>query len=225
MTTYRILLVDVSNGILERGKRLFRDDVYQVFTAHAGQDAIRQAMTDRPDLVILDEEMPDLSGHEIVSRIRNVPGLRSVPVILIVGSGEERLLEQHMKLGLSDFVRKPLNESELMRKAAKALGLSERKVVSFLVRVGDGTAGSFARAADLSTSGIRIESHEKLEAGDEVTLQFFVPGSRTRLKLRARVARRVVPDTPGIETGYGLQFLDLSPEQAEQIERSMKGRQ
>lgn len=208
----KILLVDDAPDPLDMTREALSALPYQVVMATAGQDAIRAALREHPDLVIMKATLPDLAAAEVVSRIRNMPGLRSVPVLLVASGSDDPALQHCMKMGLSDYVTRPVDVSLLLRKTAKALGLAERKNVSFLVRLDHRGASSFARAADLSASGIRIESALELVTGDEVTLQFFVPGSRTRLQLAASVVREVAASASA-EKGYGLRFLDL-PESA-----------
>jgi signal transduction histidine kinase/DNA-binding response OmpR family regulator len=91
----RILVVDDEPVVLEALEALLRREVHEVFTAENGEEALRQAAAQRPDIILLDLHLPDLSGFEVVSRLRQTAGLEQVPVIAFSGkfvSVEERNL-------------------------------------------------------------------------------------------------------------------------------------
>lgn len=218
----KILLIDDADAS-DIKNVLLANANHKLIAVASGQEAIRTALREQPDLVVLTARLPDLAPAEVVSRIRNMPGLRAVPVILLANGSDDPALLHCLKMGLSDYVTRPVDASQLLRKTAKALGLAERKNVSFLVRVDREGASNFARAADLSSSGIRIESTLDLSPGDTVGLQFFVPGSRMRIQVSATVVRRARP-TASSDKGYGLRFVDLQESARELIAKSMQPR-
>lgn len=219
----KILLVDDSPVFVELEKSFFQDLPYEILTAGGGEEGIEKALAEHPDLVLLDEEMPDLSGHEVLERLRRPGAAPGMQVILVTGTQDERRLEQCMSLGISDYLRKPFDADALLRKVGKAMGLAERKAVSFLVRVRRSEDASFARAVDISVTGMRVSSGKSFAVGEPVELEFFVPGNRTQVRLAARVVRRL-PLGDGGDTAYGLRFEHVPPDVRTIITAALKGR-
>jgi putative two-component system response regulator len=67
----------------------------------------------RPDVVLLDIVMPEVSGTELLKQMRSHPQLKSVPVIILTASRDRMTKLQVLDLGVADFIRKPLDEAEL----------------------------------------------------------------------------------------------------------------
>jgi signal transduction histidine kinase/DNA-binding response OmpR family regulator len=91
----RILVVDDEPVVLEALEVLLRQEGHQTQTASDGEVALQQAQAERPDIILLDLHLPDLSGFEVVSRLRQIPELAAIPVIAFSGkfvSPEERSL-------------------------------------------------------------------------------------------------------------------------------------
>ena len=91
----RILVVDDEPVVLEALETLLTREGHQVLQAQDGETAVRQAEVERPDIILLDLHLPEMSGFEVVNRLRQIPGLEAVPVIAFSGkfvSPEERTL-------------------------------------------------------------------------------------------------------------------------------------
>jgi CheY-like chemotaxis protein len=102
----RILVVDdnaTSRAVLSR---LFADD-YEVATAHGGQEALDRCKTGPlPDLVLMDVQMPDLDGFEVVRRLREQPLTAAMPVMFVTGDASDESRNRGLELGAVDFVVK-----------------------------------------------------------------------------------------------------------------------
>jgi signal transduction histidine kinase/DNA-binding response OmpR family regulator len=91
----RILVVDDEPTVLEALEALLKREGHDVLRARDGEGALKRAQADRPDIVLLDLHLPDLGGLEVVTRLRQIPGLEAVSVIAFSGkfvSPEERTL-------------------------------------------------------------------------------------------------------------------------------------
>jgi CheY-like chemotaxis protein len=91
----RILAVDDEPVVLEALEALLTREGHEVLRAETGEEALRLAVAERPDIVLLDLHLPDVSGFEVVNRLRHTPGMGEVPVIAFSGkfiSVEERNL-------------------------------------------------------------------------------------------------------------------------------------
>ena len=97
---------------------------YRVITADCGKDALARVASERPHLVLLDVQMPDIDGYEVCRRIRSDPETATLPVVMVTASvGHERL--QALEAGADDFVTKPFNQAELLARIKSLLRVGE----------------------------------------------------------------------------------------------------
>ena len=104
----RLLVVDDDLGTIEYLGQLLKGFA-QISFATNGEDALRLAEQHRPDLVLLDVEMPGLDGFETCRRLRATTGLQDLPVIFVSQRADAATEAAARQLGGDDFVRKPFN--------------------------------------------------------------------------------------------------------------------
>ena len=122
MPRKKILLVDDSSTILMMEKFILRNDPYILITASNGEEAVRKAEDERPDLILLDVVMPRMSGFEVCRLIRDNPELKHIPIIMVTTRGEAANVETGWVVGCTDYVTKPINAVELLAKVRSLLG-------------------------------------------------------------------------------------------------------
>ena len=84
--------------------------------------ALMTAETLPPDLVFLDLHMPDMNGLEMLARMRSVPGLAKVPVVLLTSSRNTEVVTKAAKYGVKDYLSKPATPTKIRQKVNKYLG-------------------------------------------------------------------------------------------------------
>ncbi len=92
---------------------------YQAITAEDGEEGLHLALTEDPDLILLDLQMPRMSGIEVLEALR-AQG-RQIPVILMTFHGSEAVAVQVFRLGVKDYIIKPFKVEEMLRAIEKAL--------------------------------------------------------------------------------------------------------
>ena len=83
--------------------------------------AVQMAQAERPDIVLLDIMMPEVSGIEILQQMRENAGLHRVPVLILTAVGDARIKQKALELGATDFLTKPVDPSELVLRVGNAL--------------------------------------------------------------------------------------------------------
>jgi DNA-binding response OmpR family regulator len=114
-----ILLVDDEPEVLRIFKRILSAEGAAILAAQSGAEALEIARQTRLDLVVLDLKLPDVSGTEILRRIRRIDA--TVPVIVVTSYGSVETVRTAMKLGAFDYLTKPFDNKEVRRVAREAL--------------------------------------------------------------------------------------------------------
>ena len=111
---YKILIVDdvVSNVLLL--KILLTNEKYQVCTANCGNMAIEQAKAEKPDLILLDVMMPDITGFDAAQILKKDPTTADIPIIFLTALNNPSDLVKGFQVGANDFLTKPFNKEELV---------------------------------------------------------------------------------------------------------------
>jgi DNA-binding response OmpR family regulator len=121
MARKKILLVDDSSTILMMEKFILRNDPYTIVTASNGEEAVRKAVSEQPDLILLDVIMPRMSGFEACRLIRDDDASKHIPIIMVTTRGEAANVETGWLVGCTDYVTKPINAVELLAKVRSIL--------------------------------------------------------------------------------------------------------
>ena len=114
----KILIVDDEANILEIVEAYLVAKNYQVFRAMDGEEALRKAETIRPDLIVLDLMLPDISGLEVCRRIRKSS---SVPVIMLTARTTEQDILSGLQIGADHYMTKPFSPKELVARVQTVL--------------------------------------------------------------------------------------------------------
>jgi CheY-like chemotaxis protein len=115
-----ILVVDDDAPILGLMKNLLREFGFQAVTASTGDEAIEEARRHRPALILLDKNMPEMSGHEVIQALRTEPGLEAVPILILSGDPISR--SELKALGAEGAVQKPFDIPALVAQIRQHLG-------------------------------------------------------------------------------------------------------
>ena len=106
MTQYKILIVDDEDNIRELVQAMLKGEGRQVVLAARGKDAIAMFQKERPDLTILDIDMPDIDGITVLRQIRTIDP--QAKVMVFTGGDSPSVEREARALGVTDFLRKGL---------------------------------------------------------------------------------------------------------------------
>ena len=117
-----VMVVDDSITVRKVTSRLLERHNMQVLTAKDGVDAITVLQDARPDVMLLDIEMPRMDGYELARHIRHTPELSDIPIIMITSRTGEKHRQRAMELGVNRYLGKPYQETELLENIYTLLG-------------------------------------------------------------------------------------------------------
>ena len=109
----RVLVAEDDDDVAELLRQVLADDGCTVVRARDGKDALRLALADRFDLVLLDRRMPELDGSQVCRALRAEPRLRRLPVVMLTASGGRADIAAGFADGASDYITKPFSVSQV----------------------------------------------------------------------------------------------------------------
>ena len=116
-----ILVVDDDPTILKLLEKALGDNRYNVLLALDATTGLTIAAKQRPDLIILDIIMPDLSGFEVLKRLKDNPATKHIPVIMVTVKKLEDDIQRSLDLGAEDYISKPIHVKLLIRRMENIL--------------------------------------------------------------------------------------------------------
>jgi two-component system phosphate regulon response regulator PhoB len=130
---------------------------YQVAVAMSGLKALKAVSERRPDLILLDIMLPELSGTEVASRIRANPETASIPIIMLTAKGEEVDQVVGLTVGADDYITKPFSMKVLLARVEAVLRRTTR-------------TGDEQPRIQLGAVSVDLETHEAYVEGQAVKL-------------------------------------------------------
>jgi CheY-like chemotaxis protein len=120
MSAGRILVVDDSDDVRSFLVLLLeRSGGYETLEAATGEDAVEKAISGRPDLILMDIRLPDISGVDATKAIRNNPSTAQIPIIAFSALLSVEWKQQALKTGMVAYLQKPVNLKLLMETIQK----------------------------------------------------------------------------------------------------------
>ena len=118
----KILVADDLSMSRELMREALEKHGFQVAEASDGGETLREAYAHKPDLILLDIDMPVLDGYAVVKRLRQDPEFAELPIIAITGLSSKEHRERAYDAGCSSFLRKPFNISNMIEEIDCFLG-------------------------------------------------------------------------------------------------------
>jgi len=102
----KVLIIEDEKEVSELYKLKLTIDDYDVITATSGQEGLKKAFKDSPDLIFLDIKMPKMDGFEVLKRLRENPKTKKTPVVILSNFDEEDMVERGLTLGADEYLIK-----------------------------------------------------------------------------------------------------------------------
>ena len=174
---HKILLVDDMRSFLDLEASFLSRAECRLLTASTGLEAIRVARLEKPDLVVLDIEMPEMNGIQACRILRSDAVTARIPVIVLTSM---QLEDEARRAGASHFLRKPIDEPTFLAEVKKFLPVVERAETRVAVEAPvtlerDGETIE-ARIVNLAPTGFYVASAALPPIGTRYDVSFPLPG-------------------------------------------------
>lgn len=120
-----ILMVDDVATNLKCAVEVLKEQ-YEITTVRSGVKALEVLKNTVPDLILLDINMPQMSGFEVFEKIKEIPELSEIPVIFLTAETNKEVEEKGLKMGAVDFIRKPFEPDDLCGRIEKVIRFGSR---------------------------------------------------------------------------------------------------
>lgn len=126
--SHKVIVVDDSISVRRSVASLMKSSGWEVLTARDGVDALEQLQdpANRPDLVLMDIEMPRMDGYELASRLRASGELQSVPIIMLTSRAGEKHRRKAATIGVDGYLVKPCPDDVLLEEVARCMAAGKR---------------------------------------------------------------------------------------------------
>jgi CheY-like chemotaxis protein len=119
----RILIADDNQPNVELMEAFLAEVDCDIAVAVDGRDTLEKVATFQPDLILLDVMMPKLSGFEVCKKIKSDPSMKRTMVLMVTALNERGDIERGVDSGTDDFLSKPVNKVELVKRVENMLKL------------------------------------------------------------------------------------------------------
>ena len=122
----KVLLIDDDPDFVEATRIVLESKPYEVIVSYDGDDGLRKAREESPDLIILDVIMPVKDGFSTAEQLKKDAGLKNIPIIMLTsyaekGSGSSIAMSGGLAMETEDYIDKPVSPEELLKKVEKYL--------------------------------------------------------------------------------------------------------
>ena len=162
-SNYKILLVDDEPDIIEFIGYNLRKEGFNVFTANNGEEALKVAQAELPELIILDVMMPEMDGIETCEEIKRIPTLKNTIVAFLTARGEDYSQIAGFDAGADDYITKPIKPKVLISRV-KAL------LKRYHPAAGDTPTEKSSETINIGDLTIDRERYIVINSGEEMVL-------------------------------------------------------
>ncbi len=192
----RIVVIEDEVDLAELLAFNLREAGHHVTTAFTAAAGLSEIQSSRPDLLLLDVMLPDITGLEVCRRLRRQPETMTLPILMLTARGEEVDRVVGFEVGADDYVVKPFSPRELVL-----------RVEAILRRLAVPVQRGVEERIELGSLRINVPAHRVLVRGEEVALTALefrllmdLATRRGRVQSRDALLERVWGYTAGVET-------------------------
>lgn len=102
----KILLIDDDEALLTIFETALKQEGFSTVTAADGESGLQKAKTEKPDLILLDQILPDMRGNDIVKTLKAEEGTKHIPMVVLSNFGQNELIKEAIAMGAVDYILK-----------------------------------------------------------------------------------------------------------------------
>ena len=122
MAKKKVLIIDDDATVHLIVTKILSEDGYEVVSAKSGEQGFQLALSQRPNLIILDVIMPGIKGRDLCAKIKSYDVLKSIPVIFLTAKNSPDDVQAELEVGALSHLSKPIDPLQLRMNVKQALG-------------------------------------------------------------------------------------------------------
>lgn len=211
----KIVIASSQQGTIKTAEKFIDRIKGKGFFFDSGEGVLEEIQRLKPALIVLEKNLPGVSGDEICYLLKNDLELRTIPVLILIASDRAETLERCLLCGCDDYLLVPAREHDLTAKMASLLRLPHRKEMRILVKTWlKGKKFSkyfFGSLKDLSLSGMLFSSDVELDPDETLEITFFLPATTRKISVVCKVVRleQSALEDSAEKYLFGVQFLNM----------------
>ncbi|MCF7885539.1 MAG: response regulator [Candidatus Marinimicrobia bacterium] len=123
----KILVIEDSEKSAELEKKILEKKGHTIFVEHYGKDGLKTAKKEKPDLILLDIKLPDISGYDVCKKLKKSRKTRDITIFMVTSNDKIKDIEHAFRLGADDYITKPFRASALWPAIATKLKKLQEK--------------------------------------------------------------------------------------------------
>lgn len=225
-----VLIVDDIEALVMYASLLIRRMGFEVLTAGNGKEALQLIKSCKPDIVLLDNKMPQMTGIEVLEHMRQDETMKDVHVIMLSLDSRDELYNKCTGLGCVDFLTKPLQIGEFHRALEKCVELAGGQPRRFMradyegkISITCDNESHTLYSVSLSEDGIFVRAAKPCSVGTELELTIPLPGDKAvAAKGKVIYTKGLYGERHNISPGMGIEFTDISSDDRARISSCIK---
>ncbi len=200
----KILLVEDDVIQVELIRKHLEPIGYDIIVAKNGQEGIKVAEKQRPDLIVMDMIMPGMHGLEATIKLKENPQTKHVPIIALTIMSSPKFVQECYRAGIIGYIKKPYDPKALIESVEKVIGKPERRIARVMMITGASRLSTMIEMRLLRqgyqvntfTGGKGALSHIQMEKPDVIFLDVFLPQKHVSMvfeELKKSASTRVIP--------------------------------
>lgn len=179
----KILVVEDDAVQIEMIKKHLEASGYSLVIARNGQEGIKAAQVEKPDLILMDMIMPGMHGLEAVIKLKENPLTTMIPIIALTIMSSPKFVQECYRAGIIGYIKKPYDPKTLLENVEKVVGKPERKINKILIIAGASRLATMIEMrlvrqgykVDSFAGGKSALSHAEKEKPDLIILDISLP--------------------------------------------------
>jgi two-component system, cell cycle response regulator DivK len=132
----KILLIEDDSVQVELIKKLLEPRGHEVLSVRNGQDGIKTAVTEKPQLILMDMIIPGMHGLEATLKLKEEPSTREIPIIALTIMSSPKFVQECYRAGVSGYIKKPFDPKALLESVERIVGQPEKSTGRILLVAG-----------------------------------------------------------------------------------------
>lgn len=189
----KILLVEDDPVQIEMIRKHLESLGYVLVVARNGQEGIKAAQVEKPDLILMDMIMPGMHGLEAVIKLKENPLTAGIPIIALTIMSSPKFVQECYRAGIIGYIKKPYDPKTLLENVERVIGKPERKINKILIIAGASRLATMIEMrlvrqgyqVDSFAGGKSALSHAEKERPDIIILDITLPSKHVSAVLEA----------------------------------------